>query len=117
MMNHNQRVGKWGEEQAALYLGERGYDIAARNVRTPYGEIDLIVRKEGQTVFVEVKTRLSDSSDPPETAVTGRKQGHMMASAEHYAQEHGLDHWRIDVIAVQRIAGETKVHHFENAVA
>jgi putative endonuclease len=116
-MTHNQRVGKWGEEQAALYLSQRGYDIAARNVRTPYGEIDLIAGKDGLTVFVEVKTRLSDSGGPPETAVTGRKQGHMMSSAEYYAQEHQLDHWRIDVIAVQRTAGRTEVLHFENAVA
>ena len=116
-MTHNQRVGKWGEEQAALYLGQRGYNIAARNVRTPYGEIDLIADKDGQTVFVEVKTRLSDSAGPPETGVTGRKQSHMMASAEYYAQEHDLEHWRIDVVAVQRLAGQTDVVHFENAVA
>jgi putative endonuclease len=116
-MNHNQRVGKWGEEQAAQYLSQRGYDLMARNVRTPYGEIDLIVGKDGLTVFVEVKTRLSDFADPPELAVTERKQTHMMASAEHYAQEHELDHWRIDVIAVQSIAGQTEVLHFENAVA
>ena len=115
-LNHNQRVGKWGEQRAAEYLGERGYDVAARNVRTPHGEIDLIARKHGLTIFIEVKTRLSESSDPPETAVTGRKQSHMMASAEYYAQEHELDHWRIDVIAVQQIAGEIEVRHFENAV-
>jgi len=116
-MTHNQRVGKWGEDQAALYLGQHGYDVTERNVRTPYGEIDLIAGKDGLTVFVEVKARLSESADPPETAVTNRKQSHMMASAEHYAQEHELDHWRIDVIAVQRMAGQTEVHHFENAVA
>ena len=115
-MAHNQRVGKWGEGQAALYLAERGYDIAARNVHTPYGEIDLIAGKDGLTVFVEVKTRVSHSADPPETAVTGRKQSHMVACAEHYAQDHELDHWRIDVIAVQRVAGQTEVLHFENAV-
>jgi putative endonuclease len=116
-MTHNQRVGRWGEERAALYLRQRRYDVVAHNVRTPYGEIDLIVRKDGLTVFVEVKTRLSASADPPEIAVTGRKQSHMVASAEHYAQEHDLDHWRIDVIAVHSIGGRTEVVHFENAVA
>jgi putative endonuclease len=116
-MTHNQRVGKWGEDQAARYLRQRGYDVTARNVRTPHGEIDLIVVKDGLTVFVEVKTRLSELADPPEVAVTGRKQSHMVASAGYYAQEHDLDHWRIDVIAVHSLAGRTEVVHFENAVA
>lgn len=116
-MARNQRVGRWGEDAAAAYLVERGYEIIDRNVRTPYGEIDLVARTEGYTIFVEVKARASRSLGPPEMAVTPRKQQHMLASAAHYAQAKEIDHWQIDVVAVQRAGTQTEITHFENAVA
>ncbi|MBK7453054.1 MAG: YraN family protein [Anaerolineales bacterium] len=36
-------------------LAEKGYQIIARNVRTPYGEIDIIAQQADVTIFVEVK--------------------------------------------------------------
>ena len=116
-VSHNQRVGRWGEKKASEYLVERGYMIAARNVRTPYGEIDLLAHKEGLTIFVEVKARLSEGVGPPEVSVSPRKQQHMTACAEYYAQQNGIDHWRIDVVAVQKVDGEDQIVHFENAIS
>jgi putative endonuclease len=116
-VSHNQRIGSWGEQAAADYLAEHGYQILERNLRTPYGEIDLLARKEGFTIFVEVKARTSKTLGPPEIAVTRPKQTHMIACAEHYAQQNGIDHWQIDVIAVLKIAGEARITHFENAVS
>ncbi len=116
-MNRRQRVGRWGEEAASGYLKEHGYEVIARNVRTPYGEIDIVARKEGTTVLIEVKSRTSNSLGPPEIAVTPRKQKHMLASAAHFAQANGIDHWQIDVLAVQKTAGRPVFVHFENAVA
>jgi len=115
-VSHQQRVGKWGEDAAAAYLDSCGYEILGRNLRTPYGEIDLVARRESQTIFVEVKARTSTSMGPPEIAVSTHKQAHMIACAEHYAQQSGIDHWQIDVIAVQKIAGRPHITHFENAV-
>ena len=116
-MGRNQRVGQWGEQAASAYLLAHGYEIVDRNVRTPYGEIDLVARTQGFTVFVEVKARSSSSLGPPEIAVTPRKQQHMLACAAHYAQSHGIDHWQIDVVAVQRAGCQSEIKHFENAVA
>ncbi len=116
-MNRRQRLGRWGEEVAARYLRERGYAVLARNVRTPYGEIDLIARRGEVTVFVEVKTRASKRFGPPEIAITPRKQEHMRATAEHHAQEHGIEHWQVDVIAVEGQPGERpEITHFENVL-
>lgn len=115
-MSRNQRVGRWGEQAAADYLTGKGYEVLARNVRTPYGEIDLILQKEGFTIFVEVKARTSSSLGPPEMAVTPRKQQHMLACAEYYAQQNAIDHWRIDVIAVEKVEGNPEIVHFENAI-
>lgn len=117
MTKHNQRIGKWGEEAVAAYLAERGYEILARNTRTPYGEIDIVTKQGDVTIFVEVKTLRSSKNFFPEQNVTTRKRSHMVACAEHYAAENAIDHWQIDVIAVEGKAGlELKITHFENAI-
>ena len=115
-----QSLGRWGEDLAARYLAEQGYTILARNLRTPYGEIDLLVRQDRTTVFVEVKTRSTPTFGPPEVSVTPRKQAHILASAHHYIQEHPEmdgDDWRIDVLAIQRAKTNTppQITHFQNA--
>lgn len=120
--DRRQRVGKWGETVAAYYLENRGYQVLARNVRTAYGEIDLIAQQQGgMLVFVEVKTRTNASFGFPEESVDERKLGHLIASAQSYLQEQPGDleqGWRIDVIAIQGRPGETvedvQIEHFKN---
>jgi putative endonuclease len=46
-----------GEGLAAAHLQVRGFQILARNVRTRFGEIDLIACDARTLVFAEVKTR------------------------------------------------------------
>ncbi len=116
-MKHNQRIGKWGEDAVAAYLAERGYQIVARNARTPYGEIDIVARQADITIFIEVKTRTSNKMGLPEDSVNLRKQAHMLACAEHYAAENAIDHWQIDVVAVEgKIGSQPMITHFENAI-
>lgn len=116
-MKHNQRVGKWGEDAVAAYLAERGYNIMARNARTPYGEIDIVAKQDDIYILVEVKTLTSSKNFFPEHNVTGRKREHMLAAGEYYAAENAIDHWQIDVISVEGKVGlEPKITHFENAV-
>ena len=118
MSKHNQAIGRWGEQVAAEYLQTRGYELVDSNVRTPYGEIDLIVRRGEIVIFVEVKTRTSASYGYPEESITPRKQEHMFASAEHYAQENALEHWQIDAISVEgKPSGKSpKITHFEDVL-
>ena len=116
-MKHNQRIGKWGEDTAAEYLTEHGYEIVARNARTPYGEIDIVARLGDVTIFVEVKTRTSNKMGLPEESITARKREHMLAAADHYAAEREIDHWQIDVIAIEGKPGSNpKITYFENAI-
>jgi putative endonuclease len=117
MVKHNQRIGKWGEDTVAAYLIERGYEIIARNTRTPYGEIDIVAKQQDITIFIEVKTRTSNKMGLPEESVNVRKQAHMLACAEHYAAEYEIDHWQIDVISVEGKVGLVpRITHFENAI-
>jgi putative endonuclease len=120
-VGRNQAVGRWGESEAARYLTARGYRILERNLRTPYGEIDILARQGGQLVFVEVKTRTSRAFGNPEEAVTARKQEHLLASARHYLQENPNlpADWRVDVIAIYRPSPglPPEITHFENILS
>lgn len=117
MTKHNQQVGAWGEQLAMEYLLSKGNEIIARNIRTPYGEIDIIARKNDVTIFVEVKTLTTSQNFFPEHNITPRKREHMLACAQHYSAEHEIDHWQIDVIAIEGRPGkETLITYFENAI-
>jgi putative endonuclease len=120
MTRRNILVGKKGEDIAAGHLARQGYAIRGRNVRTPFGELDLVVTRGGWTVFVEVKTRRSRTYGLPQEAVTARKKRRLAASARHYLQENGISDspWRIDVVAVECDGTGTveRIEVFENAV-
>jgi putative endonuclease len=116
-MRHNQRIGRWGEEKAEEYLLKKGYEIIGRNVRTPYGEIDIVAKHADIIIFVEVKTRTSNKMGLPEESITARKREHMIACAEHYAMENELNRWQIDVISIEAKRGiEPVITYFENAI-
>ena len=52
-----ERKGRFAELLAAVFLILKGYRPMAWRVRTPRGEIDLILKHRNHVVFVEVKTR------------------------------------------------------------
>jgi putative endonuclease len=114
-------TGRLGENLARQHLSQAGYTIIAQNVRTPYGEIDLIARQGDIWIFVEVKTRRSKSLGPPEISMTQRKQTHLLNSIRYYCQQNLPEDppWRIDVLSIQ-VAGRfhpVEIVHFENAVS
>ena len=86
----NSELGQRGEDAAAQLLLKKGYRLVARNYRTRYGEIDIIARKGGFLVFVEVKFRRSSKFGTPQEAVNARKQQHMIRSALSYVKQHSL---------------------------
>lgn len=117
MSNVRQNFGRWGETQAAHYFIGQGHVIVNRNVRTPYGEIDLIVEDGEVLVFVEVKTRRNTVFGYAEESITDKKMQHMIDSAEFYLQEHPefSGDWRIDVVAIQKCSHEEpEITHFKN---
>jgi putative endonuclease len=59
-------LGRRGEDLAAEHFSRLGYRILARNHRTRFGELDLVLADErGETiVFCEVKARRLGSGDP-----------------------------------------------------
>lgn len=83
-------LGERGETLAWHYLKEQGYRILEKNYRCPIGEIDVIARKNGRLLFIEVKTRQSHDFGRPEEAVGFHKQKKLMDLAACYVKEKNL---------------------------
>jgi putative endonuclease len=124
---HDRRkaLGRQGEDLAAAYLVQQGYDIITRNWRTRSGELDIVARDEDWLVFVEVRTRrirggaAVPAFGSPEESVTPRKQLQLVALADAYLFELPWGgRWRIDVIALELRAGGSvaRLNHFRDAV-
>jgi putative endonuclease len=80
------RTGVSAESRAAAWLIAKGYRILAKRFRTPYGEIDLVVRKRNLIAFVEVKARAS--LDDAAWAVTPRQQQRIINAAQAWLMSH-----------------------------
>lgn len=111
-----QALARFGEDLAARFLHRRGWEIYARNVRTPAGEIDIVARDGDTWVFVEVKTRRSTAWGWPEEAVTPGKWRRLYQAALHWLEDSGQPEdvtWRIDVVAIVVGHGRPQIRHFE----
>jgi putative endonuclease len=69
-----QHLGRVGERLALEHLQRLGYRLVARNYRTRFGELDLIVCDDAAIVFVEVKARRADAVAGALESVPPRKQ-------------------------------------------
>lgn len=72
-------TGLSAESRAAAYLVAKGYRILARRFRSPVGEVDIVARRKGVLVFVEVKARrtLDDAAE----SLSPRQQRRIAAAA------------------------------------
>ena len=76
--------GASAESLAAAYLEARGLAIVARNVRSRFGEIDLVARDGATLVFVEVRLRRSAAYGGAAESITRAKQARLLAAARLY---------------------------------
>jgi putative endonuclease len=112
------KTGSKGETLAAEFLEKKGFEIVVRNYRWGKGEIDLIVRRDDWTVFVEVKTRSSRAFGQPEEFVTLAQARRIYDAAEEYIfSTDWQGHVRFDVISVMVHQDErVEIEHFEDAI-
>ena len=78
------RHGKLGEKAAKRHLRQLGLKFLLANFASRRGEIDLIFRDQECLVFVEVKTRSSESWTRPASAVDARKRRLLSQTALDY---------------------------------
>jgi putative endonuclease len=107
------KFGISAESRAAAFLIAKGYRILARRYRSPAGEIDIVARRRGLLVFVEVKAR--ERFDDAAEAVIVRQQRRIIAAAEVWLANHpdiGDSDIRFDVVLV---APKSLPRHIEAA--
>jgi putative endonuclease len=111
------RVGDIGEEAALRYMRRLGYELLARNYRTRQGEIDLILRRGDELVFVEVKVRSGLDFGHPLEAVSERQKARVRAAAEEWLAEQDptFETARFDVIGILGGGESGRILHVEDA--
>jgi putative endonuclease len=77
-------LGRAGEKAAVELLKRRGYEVVGTGFTARRGEIDVVCRRGGTLVIVEVKTRTSVAFGTPAEAVGQRKRRALMAAASEY---------------------------------
>jgi putative endonuclease len=106
-MDPRRVLGLAGEHLAERELGRHGLRVVARNVRTRFGEIDLICRDARGYAFIEVKTRRAGSFVAAAEAVDARKAARLAALAQSWLAHRGERDapWRI-VVAALTVSGD-----------
>jgi putative endonuclease len=105
-------IGSLGEELAAKYLEQQGFQILRQNYRQGRGEIDIICIKKDLLVFVEVKSRSFESGLRPSKMVTHSQQRKIKITALSYLGDsdwYGLV--RFDLVEVVLVGGGSITHY------
>jgi len=113
------RLGEWGETRAAAYLKKKGFKLLGRNIRIDRDEIDLLMRQGEQMIFVEVKTRKSETFGRPSNAVGAAKRKKLQRAAKGYLRKINPKptYIRFDVVEVigqPDAADPPEIRHLEN---
>jgi len=125
-MTDHLEAGKTGEQVAANFLQDHGYEILCRNYKNSLGkrlgEIDIIAEDKvaGELVFVEVKTRRLQGNENalPEENITRSKLRKLSRIAGSYLNRQNWQNkdYRFDAVSVW-LDWETrnaKVKHLKN---
>ncbi|GGS89209.1 UPF0102 protein [Planobispora rosea] len=106
-------LGRHGEQVAVDYLLTQGMQILDRNWRCSDGEIDVVARDGRALVLVEVKTRSGRTHGTAFEAVTEAKLARLRRLAVQWVRtrRERFDSIRIDVVALERFAGDFAIRH------
>ncbi len=119
-MNKNSYYGKIGENIAKNYLIKNGYIIKFLNYRIGYDEIDIIANYNSYIVFVEVKTRLTDTFGLAEDQLVKKKITRLQTAVNRYSIINPSQNFkvRIDFIAINLTISKkmANIKHFINII-
>jgi len=78
------QAGAEAEKRVRLHYLLRGYRVLAANARAGGNELDVVVRRGGRLVFVEVKARSGERFGDPLEAVGPEKARRLRRAAEGF---------------------------------
>lgn len=111
-------IGNIAEEHALEFLTNQGLRLLERNFQTKLGEIDLIMEKNEQIIFIEVRYRSYLSHGGAAASIVNDKQNRIIRTATIYLQKQKLlykRYYRFDVVAIDLIGGKPQVEWIKNA--
>ena len=116
MKSSNRELGNRGEDLACKFLEKNAYKIIERNKSfSKFCEIDIIAQIKNTLVFVEVKTRKTNSFGSPLEAITKTKYSHIRQGALTYLGENSkkFSNFRIDAIGIT-LEPKVEIKHLQN---
>ena len=119
-MTNTSEFGIWSEDYVAQHLKSKGYNILGQNYTKPWGEIDIIAKKEGILIFVEVKANKKEVVGfEPENRVNPEKLRRLNRAIQTYLASKkypDTQDWQIDIISltIDKDRGVAKIKHFKN---
>jgi len=116
-------TGDIGEDVVAKYVANKGFFVLERNYLRPWGEIDIVAKKDEKLRFIEVKTvsRVTKTGPRPEENMHKHKFLRLSRAIQTYLLEKKVSEsvgWQIDLACVY-LDFETrraKVELFENII-
>lgn len=103
MIFTTKKAGDKAEKKALEYLQKSGLRLVMANYRSPFGEIDLIMKDGPALVFIEVRHRTSMAYGGALASVTYSKQQKIIKTATHYLLVKKIKEQlplRFDVLAI-----------------
>ena|SRR5665647_249625 len=102
MTKSRQDFGLLGERIAARWLVRQGWSVLDHRFRAGRRDIDLVMRKDHEVAFVEVKARRGEAFGSPVDAVHYRKQRELGRAARVWVDRFGTVEfaYRFDVVGI-----------------
>ena len=121
MVDSRHVLGAWGEDEAVRFLENLGFVTLERNVRTRYGELDIIARDGSTLVFIEVRTKSHAIFGHPFETIDLKKQKKLVGMARWYLYSRRLGEateCRFDAVAViGSESGGWTIEHIRNVIS
>ncbi len=113
-----QRKGNKAEELALYYLRKQGLKLLERQFKSKMGEVDLIMRKAKELIFVEVRSLQSTTYNEPYESITPQKKQRIIKTTAFYLDTRP---WtepfsvRFDVISISGDQPNPKITWIQDA--
>lgn len=117
MTKQRQDFGLLGERIAARWLVRQGWSVLDHRFRAGRRDIDLVMRREQEVAFVEVKARRGAQFGSPVEAVHHRKRLELSRAAQVWVDRFGTEEtaYRFDVVGILVEGDKVRVKYVPNA--